>query len=417
MMIQRQQRDSAEEKSCDTYSLLQPGATSLGLPYREARLVPPLIEGGGLMGENSDMRDDRVLLTQDRLVVSVTAPEDDRIWLREFFGAPSSSSADGPPQVDIALADGLDWPSATPVGSRLAFALDSGPVRLPAFPHHGGERLLDLEASVAFDVDPTRLATRVRYGASRFAARVRLMRVVREYFHNHALQRGHLVLHAAAVVYRGKSVLIAGRKGSGKTTTMLRLLAEPETAFLSNDRVLVEAGRTPQAIGVPTVIALRGGTLKLMPQIAMRLASIGDFRAHGSQRAAGEPMPPVVAADATRINAQQLCEVVDRPSVPSAPLAGVIALDESAGWTGEVRRLDGAAAARMLTETLLGSQSGVCASEVFVGHEAAPPSLRTLASRCEDLAALVPCYRAGRLRPETAHDAEQILALCVSASG
>jgi hypothetical protein len=363
------------------------------------------------------MHDDPVLLTQDGLVVSITAPEDDRIWLREFFGAPCSSSANRTPEVEIALAAGLEWPVATPVGSRLAFALDSGPLRLPAFPHHGGERLLDVEAAVAIDVDPARLSARVRYGASRFAARVRLMRVVREYFHNHALQRGHLVLHAAAVVYKGRSVVIAGRKGSGKTTMMLRLLAEPETAFLSNDRVLVEVGRTPQAIGVPTVIALRVGTVKLMPAIAARLASIGDFRAHGGQRASSEPMPAVVAGDATRINAHQLCEVVDRPSVPSAPLAGVIALDESAGGSGEVRRLDPAGAARMLAETLLGSQSGVCASEVFVVDEAASPSLRTLASRCEQLAALVPCYRAGRLRPGTAHDAEQLLALCASAWG
>ena len=186
---------------------------------------------------------DRVLLTQDGLAISVAGPADDCIWLREFFGAAYCSPMEERLRVGIAFASGLHWSTAAATRSRLAFALDSGPVRLPAFPRADGERLLDVDARVAFDVGSGRRDTTVRYGASRFAARVRLMRVVREYFHNHALQRGHLLLHAAAVVYKGRSLVIAGGKGSGKTTMMLQLLAEPEAAFLSNDRVLVEIGR------------------------------------------------------------------------------------------------------------------------------------------------------------------------------
>lgn len=357
---------------------------------------------------------DRMLLTQDGLAISVAGPEDDRIWLREFFGAAYGSAIEQRLRVGVALASRLEWPAAAATHSRLAFALDSGPVRLPAFPRPDGERLLDADATVAFDVGRGRCDTTVRYGGSRFAARVRLMRVVREYFHNHALQNGHLVLHAAAVVYRGRSLLIAGGKGSGKTTMMLRLLAEPEVAFLSNDRVLVEIGRTPNATGVPTVIALREGTLQLMPALAARLTSIGDFRAHEGERAAGGPAPAVVVGDVTRTDAQQLCEALDRPSVPSAPLAGVIALDDAEDGTGGVRRLDPADGGQMLAEVLLGSQSGVCTSEVFVAADAPLPPLRTLVSRCERLATLVPCYTTGRLGPGTTDDARQLLALCAS---
>ena len=359
---------------------------------------------------------DRVLLAQDGLAISVAGPEDDCIWLREFFGAAYGSPTEERLRVGIALASGLDLSTAAAPRSRLAFALDSGPVRLPVFPRADGERLIDAEAMVAFDVGPGRCDTTVRYGASRFAARVRLMRVVREYFHNHALQNGHLLLHAAAVVYKGRSLVIAGRKGSGKTTMILQLLAEPGTAFLSNDRVLVEIGRTPNAVAVPTVIALREGTLKLIPAVTARLASLGDFRAHQDQRAAGGPAPAVVAGDVTRINAQQLCETVDRPSVSSAPLGAVIALDEADGGTRDVRRLDPAGAARMLAESLLGSQSGICTSEVFVAADAAVPRFRTLISRCAQLATLVPCYRTGRLGLGAVNDAQHLLALCASAS-
>ncbi len=118
---------------------------------------------------------DRVLLTRDGLAISVAGPEDDCIWLRDFLGAAYCSPIEERLRVGIALVPGLDVPTVATTRSRLAFVLDSGPVRLPAFPRADGERLLDAEATVAFDVGPGRYETTVRYGASRFAARVRLM--------------------------------------------------------------------------------------------------------------------------------------------------------------------------------------------------------------------------------------------------
>ena len=106
----------------------------------------------------------------------------------------------------------------------IAFTFDSEPVRLPAEPRDGGVRLFDLDAGVVFDVESDAREVTVRYAGSRLSARVRFMRVIREYFHNHALHSGRLLLHAAAVVYKRRALGIAGGKGAGKTTAMLRLL-------------------------------------------------------------------------------------------------------------------------------------------------------------------------------------------------
>ena len=86
---------------------------------------------------------------------------------------------------------------------------------------------------------------------NRLTARVRLMRVVREYFHNAALHAGGLVLHAAAVVHDGRAIAVAGRKGAGKTTMLLRLLRDANASFLSNDRVLVTGDLVAACTGNP----------------------------------------------------------------------------------------------------------------------------------------------------------------------
>ncbi|MEE2730363.1 MAG: HprK-related kinase B [Pseudomonadota bacterium] len=52
-------------------------------------------------------------------------------------------------------------------------------------------------------------------------------------------QRGWLICHAAAVEYQGRSIAIAAFSGGGKSTSMLRLLDQPGTRFLTNDRLFI----------------------------------------------------------------------------------------------------------------------------------------------------------------------------------
>ena len=184
------------------------------------------------------------------------------------------------------------------VGRRVAFAFDSGPITLSEVAVAGGTRFHDPVLDVAFDVSHDGFETTIRFDESRRRdARLALMRVVREYVHNHAVGTGRVILHAAAVATRQGAVALAGLKNAGKTTLALQLLsAAPEVGYLSNDRLLVAPGEE-LAHGIPTVVAVRPGTRQLLPALTSRLESAGDFRASATERKAGWPAPPASRRD------------------------------------------------------------------------------------------------------------------------
>ena len=370
---------------------------------------------------------DRILLRQGSLTISVAAPADDARWIKEFFGDSYAAAGNEAPLADVRLASQERGPTGNVrIGDRLAFALDSGPIRLPAFETDPAiERLLEPDTAIAYDVSADRSSIVVRYAGNRPTARVRLMRVVREYFHNASLQAGGFVLHAAAVVHDGRAIAIAGRKGAGKTTMLLRLLRDADASFLSNDRVLVSGGLT-QAQSMPTVVSLRDATLGLLPDVATRLSHAGDFRSHQAERRAAGPMAPVRAGEGIRLDAHQLCEAVGRPMIPAAPLGAVITIDET-GPAGQLRRLEPDEAVPVLAAALLGSRTGVYASEVFVhlsrpshpSHLAHPAHLAHLAhlahpAHLAHLAHNVPCFLTSRLDAD-AGAVERLLTVCAHA--
>ena len=375
---------------------------------------------------------ERILLQQGDLTISVVAPADDLRWIGEFFGESYTALGDAEPVVEVRLSCDDQAPEGgAPLGDRLAFALDSGPIWLPSFvgPNFSSadlERLLEADTGIAYDVSTDRSRVVVRYSGNRPAARVRLMRVVREYFHNASLQAGGIVLHAAAVVHDGRAIAIAGRKGAGKTTMLLRLLRDAETSFLSNDRVLVTGDLTPLAQSIPTVVSLRDGTLAWLPDIASRVSDVGDFRSHHAERLAAGSQPPVRAGGGIRLDARQLCDAVGRPMTPSAPLGAVIVIDE-AQPVGTPHRLEPAEAAPVLASALLGSRSGVHASQVFwrlphpshLSHPSHPSHPSHLShpshpSHPSHLSHLVPVLVASRLSVEP--DAvDRLLSVCAHA--
>jgi hypothetical protein len=356
-----------------------------------------------------------LFLAHDGITIRVDGPDRDRSWLAEFL-EPAFSRADGQEEgVRVSFEEAVDGPP--PVSGdhevRVAFALDAAPVRLPAAAHAGGMRLQDPEAGVEFEVGGGGRETRLRYRGSRLAARVRLMRVVREYAHNHALGGGGVILHAAAVVLGGRALVVAGAKGAGKTTLALRLLAAPGTAYLANDRVLVRGDAEARALGVPTVVTLRPGTLALLPRIGARLRMCGDFRESRGERAARGPSPPVGIDGGLRVSAAQLCAALERDPEATAALAAVLFPLTGAGADSPLRRLGRDEAETALAGSLLGVGSRTFASEVFVGSPGPPPDEAALRSRCRALASRVPCY-AGRLSDgATAEDAAAFLRHCV----
>ena len=260
----------------------------------------------------------------DGLVLSVDAPDDDLRWLEEFVDPSFARVPAGEPLVRLSFEQvSGSGPGGEPAG-RVAFTLDSGAIRLPESRIGGGVRLHDASCGVAIDVTAEGRDTGIRYGGSRSRARIRLMRVVREYAHNHSVSSGGLMLHAAGLTIGGVALAIAGSKGAGKTTLALRLLALPGVGYLSNDRVLVRAQPEPRAVAVPTVVAVRAGTRALMPEIAARLQQAGDFREHAGEREARGASAPVTDGDAWHLSPHQLCSAIDRPLAATAPLAAVL---------------------------------------------------------------------------------------------
>ncbi|MGB5715681.1 MAG: HprK-related kinase B [Gammaproteobacteria bacterium] len=74
--------------------------------------------------------------------------------------------------------------------------------------------------------------------------------------------RGWLICHAAGLVHRGKCLGIAGFSGGGKSTLMLHLLDNDETAYLTNDRLFMKADAGHiMARGIPKLPRINPGTI------------------------------------------------------------------------------------------------------------------------------------------------------------
>jgi hypothetical protein len=91
----------------------------------------------------------------------------------------------------------------------------------------------------------------------------------------------NIVFHAACLVRGGKSILISGRPGAGKTTLALRL-AEGEFEYGGDDIVLV----TPDgsAIGVPFAPAVKTGAWEIVKQFRSDLGGAAIHRRTDARR-------------------------------------------------------------------------------------------------------------------------------------
>jgi HprK-related kinase B len=85
------------------------------------------------------------------------------------------------------------------------------------------------------------------------------------------LDRGYVLFHASAVSGDGRTVVLAGSPGAGKSTSALHLV-ESGLRLLSNDRVLARAGGVGvEALGYPKQPRVNPGTLLHHPRLAALL--------------------------------------------------------------------------------------------------------------------------------------------------
>lgn len=267
-------------------------------------------------------------------------------WLAEFVG-PWLVVADPPaepPGLEVELSlDLRRWRTLRRSARQMSaeaheiacFVTDTRVIRHPVVLDPNGRRWIrDDELNVLYG--PADKGARISIVAARddAAARVALMRVVRESWMVARRRAGAAVLHAAAADLGGMGVAIAGPKRSGKTTTLLHLLLARDARFVSNDRLSIwlDGREAPLAEGIPTVIALRAGTIALMPRLAARLA---EDRARFERTIAElgrdrgrEPSP----GDDRDLSPAQLARVTGRPAQASVRLRAILfPVSETAG--------------------------------------------------------------------------------------
>ena len=215
--------------------------------------------------------------------VSVNSNDPDTArWLEEFL---SPWLCTGPPargsdSVRLTWSDSLCSDLEREAGQASTrhvdcFTLDSEIVGLPGWTKGGTLVIAEHERECFFRVRGSDVEIVARPGNRR--VRTNLMRIVRELAVTRMrAQTECLDVHAAAFVAEDRAFLVVGPKRAGKTTLLVHALASGRTALLANDRVFVDvSGKPGCAVGVPTVVSLRAGTLALYPRL-LTGASSGD---------------------------------------------------------------------------------------------------------------------------------------------
>lgn len=209
-----------------------------------------------------------------RIALRSNAPAPLR-WLEEFFGPHLAPQADGSPNREVCLdidPQRYAWllaesglPGARPID---AFAVDGAFERLALWRETPNGRVLhDVRAEAFLSIGADRGTIAVTAHRDHARMRILLMRVVRELAMLQALHRGDLVIHGAAAVHRGRTIVIAGQKRSGKTTMLLDRLRRTQTQYLSNDRVLVGTSEESLVYGLPTIVRIREDSFRYLPAL------------------------------------------------------------------------------------------------------------------------------------------------------
>jgi len=82
------------------------------------------------------------------------------------------------------------------------------------------------------------------------------------------LEQGWIPMHSACAAKDGRAVCVIGQKASGKTSTLLNLLARNGCDLVAVDKFLIrDAGAHLEVCGIPGKIGIRVGTAIVQPQV------------------------------------------------------------------------------------------------------------------------------------------------------
>jgi hypothetical protein len=82
------------------------------------------------------------------------------------------------------------------------------------------------------------------------------------------LEQGWIPMHSACAAKNGRTICVTGGKGSGKTSTLLNLLARNGCDLVAVDKFLIrDAGAHLEVCGIPGKIGIRVGTAIVQPHV------------------------------------------------------------------------------------------------------------------------------------------------------
>jgi hypothetical protein len=143
------------------------------------------------------------------------------------------------------------------------------------------------------------------------------------------LERGWIPMHSACAAKNGRAVCVAGEKASGKTSTLLNLLARNGCDLVAPDKFLLreDARRRLEVCGVPGKIGVRVGSVVVQPRLLDWLAReeapfFPHLPLHEVQRIAGTSTPEQLRERKEKIPLlpTELAGLFGRSILPTAPL-------------------------------------------------------------------------------------------------
>jgi len=251
------------------------------------------------------------------------------------------------------------------------FIFDSGPVCLPVWTSAGEECVVfDERCKTFYFVYRENAQIGILTASQNWAARIALMRVVREIAMMHSWTTTSCIVHGAAFALGESGVLIAGPKGAGKTSLLIHSLQQAGARFIANDRVVVDlAGAEPVLHGMPTIVTIRDQTLDLFPELRQRLLQSrynhrfalketlpeGTFVAHPQR---GRP---------TDLTPAQFCTLLDVDMREQSPVRTILFPQVTGAHSGiHLQELSAQAAGERLSAALFGARSSQRMSSIFI---------------------------------------------------
>ena len=193
-------------------------------------------------------------------------------------------------------------------------------------------------------------------------------------------------------------MLIAGAKGSGKTTVLAYLASRAGCDIVTNDRALLRFdGATIELYGMPTIVSVRRGSIELLALSSLRALLRTASPAHrtfaelDAQIRDGDREP----TEPLRLSPAQLARALGVSLSPGAVLSAIAfperATDDRALVTARLSPHEAAVRLRKARFGLAaGSKSTPTAFDELVGRRTGESEE---AARLGELATRVPCFR------------------------